>query len=369
MINTTKRTRKVLIFFLGTFLFFFIALLIAPSPASSTKVLDGYVQLIENAAVPIFLVGQEQKASLQLGSLIQNTPIQQIRIYDTSSNLLLRIQNTVELPSSNSLETFKRQVSFEDSFAGILELDIEPTTQTSRTATTFVFAVIATIFATLVTGLLILSSRYPQIFNLDIQIRTPKTAKTSLGRKQSLGTQKFPTEQNLLVLVRIRTQQENEKQEANLSEQNFQLAELIGNLADIYGAKPVSCTSNTLVYTIPGKPNSQNIQQSLVLCWGLAQLSNESTQDENAIPSIQAHVIDSEDLSSSTDEFSNYMQELESRCASDHAASAYIGNSLTSKVDSAVFELSQADNEFMKVSEAAASIKNLWKNQRTKWHL
>lgn len=364
MIEITKSPKTLLVFFLCFSIAAFTLVQLAGKKNHSETNLNGYFQLVENASLPILLADQKEQFSLQIGALVQDTPVIQVRIYDKAETLLIRVQNSSAQTAQEEIITLRNPLLFEGSTAGFLEIDLDPKVAYSGAGIlgAFLVAVLLSLIST--AALFLFSASERAITSGDISPSPSPNPTTDPLENQQATESAAEALANPHLLVVVKTLPPAQiPDETSLLQQVSSLSETISEMARIYAAEPLSTAANNMAFTIRGGTDKQSLRQATMLCWGLAELTAESTEPECDME-IQSFVLNPRDLSSNNRPSLNYWTEIDMRCKVGRTAGAFIAKSLTDGVDSASFELTPSGGDFLRISDATSSIKKLWQNQR-----
>ena len=359
----TLKNNFLLFFFAATCIY--LALYFVSVRSETNIGSEGYFTLIENASLPILLTDQRQQFNLQIGALIQNTPVTQIRIFDTQGELLFRVQNTASGDNTNGSTTLRKPLLFEGTAAAILELDIQ-SNQREKINTwpnELWLAIIAGISAlTIVATAIFLQRKLAQSDTYGVNDgddASPETEITPALRNH------LTSSAHLILVARVLFPTDRSDASGDsLTEYLNELCKTICGMAKIYGAKPMSISANTLVFVIEGPINKQLTRQATMLCWGITQLTEENTQHKGLKPSIQSYIVSPTNLKTQPKQSLAYWTELDVFCSSDHATEAYISEPINNKLDRVSFNLAAEKNQLLRIVSVSDTIKKLWRNQR-----
>lgn len=359
-LNTHKN--NLLLFFVA-FICSFVALHVGSAQSEKNTGVEGYFQLVENASLPILLADQRQQFNLQVGALIHDTPIIQVRIFDTEGELLFRVQNT----ASNQIEgtaTISNPLLFEGAAEGLLEVDINDQQETGS----WLLSVWRVILATFISLAVTLSAFFLQRFSATKTLPDDTANAGSEPSRESAFSEveKLPLGNSHLILVARTLLPANsfDTPDHSLPERLNQVSETVFGMAKIYGAKPISVTANNLIFVLEGAANAQIVHQATMFCWGLTQIANEQSQSTKPDLAIQSYVVDPSSLNAKPEQKLSYWTELDALCASGHAADAFLSRSLVDHIDVSSFELNSSKKELMRIRGASEAIQKLWRNQR-----
>ena len=359
----TTHKNNFLLFFVA-FICSFIVLHISSAQSEKNSDLEGYFQLVENASAPILLADQRQQFNLQIGALIRNTPIAQVRLFDTEGELLFRVQNTAAGNTTEGVTRMSNPLLFEGVVEGLLEIDI----QSSQEVDSWLPLVWRGFFATCIALMVAMSSVVLQNKQAAKNMLTRTASATDENSKElvfSVAETLSKSNPHLILVMRTLLPANSfDTPDHSLSERLDQVSRIVFGMAKIYGAKPVSITANNLIFVLEGTVNRQAVHQATMFCWGLTQIANEHHQGAKPGLAIQSYVVDSESLNTDPEQQLSYWTELDAVCASGHAADAFLSGALAKHIDSSSFELRPGKKELVRIGEASDGIQKLWRNQR-----
>lgn len=353
LIEIVKKQKTLLIVFIGSLILSFAALKGSLSAYTDKPNFDGYFQLVENASLPILLSNQKERFNLQIGALVQGTPILQVRIFDNAENLQFRVQNTTDHESSTTPITIANQIFFENNSVGVLEIDIDSTAAQSSSSQTKISFCFALLIAVLITAL----SKV-----LPVKHVRPAATRQHKNHEQETIKSDISLLDSQLLLVRVKNSSNSSREDiAALGE----LSAKICQISDLYNAELVSTGINTLVFKLNGSEEKYGAHQAAILCWGLVQLGNEEPNGHGLSQmSVECYALSSLELSSPPKISFALLSELGEKCPPGKASGAYLSELLAENADSRSFELTPTTQSFVKITGTSSAIKKLWKNQR-----
>ena len=354
MTTFSRSHQQKIALILGLVVVAFLVFQTAPRNAPSDGQQETIVQIVENTTIPILLAGSSEQHHLQLNAIIQRTPVAQIRLFELSDNMLLRVQNGAIAIDDPSIRTVSRNVAFEGNVIGRFEVDIRQTHADNQSAYRLWSLAVTLGLGGLLT-LILFWTQWTSASTAEAE-NTITAADDDPHARPNTPTHVSTQHEGLLIAIKV-----GSAFTGPAATEAF--VDRIERLADIYDTELVSTAPQRLLLRIHGKPNYQRIQQALVLSWGLTQLIEEPFFNGHPAPTLSVGIVDGRELQPHVASSYAYWNAVESMLQDISTGKASIQTPLAKKVDGNSFDISTGD-DWSEIQEASGAIRRLWERQK-----
>ena len=321
--------------------------------------------MVENVSLPIFLAENRDQFNLQIGALIQTTPIYQVRIYDNSNALLFRVQNTSEAPKETN--TLSDQLYLEESAVGRIEVDLVSVESYAHIYRALFSAIVSAMFATLAQRYL--SARISDksgithtnsATNLTEASGNAAVDQTHNAADENIFNTALLEKPGVLIIVRSMPHSTDASAEDEPREKTLNT---VLEIAALYDIEIINRRKHSIALLLDGLPNGQNCQRAMVFSWGITQLADEQSANGEKYTGIQTHVFDNQELDTE-ETLEDFWSNVESMITNMQDLGVFFSGALESKVDKTLFGLRPHTDHLVQVISASETIQKLWSNQR-----
>lgn len=268
---SNKLARNSIFIWVGLFICAFIAQINlgnssnTPAPTIS----ESQKNLIQNAVVPIFLSEDKMAPVSQLQSLIQDTDIEQIKVYSSDRQLIADILNSKAPESTNTNIIDSFPVTFQGTLAGSVQIEVVDTAEyqsfIGNLVPVFIRSLIISLTAVAFVGIyLVLNKQFVSKLagnHRKVDLLEPE-AKMGIGNQGS----------SLLLYIYPLAEETLQANEIALKECMASFYRKLENHLLLYGGRVISLSNERIICRMPMGQSTNDHQQALIFTWGMARI-------------------------------------------------------------------------------------------------